>query len=132
MRRNRPCAMAVVSAALALLLPQAAGGQQARDADGDHGVRIEGVGEAPVDPAPDDPIPKVILETSKHEQAVRADGREAAEAAESRKRDMMREQEQRSRQRQEEERSAAGAQAAGATNAVGSAIGVAEPEEDKK
>jgi hypothetical protein len=133
MREIWRCALAVIVAALVLVLPQLAWGQEATDAERDEETRAERVGRPSSDATQDNLGLKIMLETSRTAQEDRAADREAAEAAESRKVGKMREKKQRTREQQEEERSEAwsnvGVQAA---TAVGVATGVAEAEEDEK
>jgi hypothetical protein len=104
MRRNQPCALAVLAAALALLLAQVARGQEARVAENDGEARVEGVGAKAADSASDDLGLKIMQETSRMAREDRSAAGEAARAAQSTKLEGMREKKERTRERQEEER----------------------------
>jgi hypothetical protein len=135
MMRRRPCALAVVATALALLLPQVAPGQDVREAAGDGEASAERLEGTPEEPAPDDLGIRVIQETVKAAEEDRKADREAAEAAHAAKIGKMQEKKEQTREQQEEERSEAwgnaAVQAEGSAVAVGTAAEVADPEEDE-
>jgi len=137
MRGKQPCALAVVAAALALLLPQVAPGQGARDAERDEETRAEGVEGPSADPTPDDLGVQIMMETSRQAQEELTADREAAKAAHEMKIDKQREQKEKTREQQEAERSEAWSnivvQGAGAAVAVeGAGVGAAGSEEDEE